>query len=280
LGEHPLILTQPRLLDENNVIIPIQAENGTITVLPRGARLSIGPVSAAPGESDIIVPINLDSEDYQVAAIQFDLNFDTDALQVTSVDKTERTTNLDIFNFSNTSSGVRIAATGIGHAVDRGVGSVADVTFEVSQNAVEGDYWMELSGVVLADPFGGEIEVTSDGNWFTIYQATDVEPTQTFFLPQEFALEQNYPNPFNPCTDIRYQIADGKSSVHTSFKIYNILGQEVRTLVDTYQNPGYYTISWDGRDRQGNIVPCGVYFYRLSVDGDYWTRTKRMVLLK
>lgn len=96
--------------------------------------------------------------------------------------------------------------------------------------------------------------------------------------PNSFTLSQNYPNPFNPKTDIRYQIPDYKSSLHTVLKIYNILGQEVRTLIDEEKEPGYYTVTWNGRDSNGTQVPCGVYFYRLTA-GDF-TATRRMVLIK
>ena len=188
---------------------------------------------------------------------------------------------MDIFSFSSTSHGIRVAATGIGHQIDPGYGSLIDITFDISEDADPGAYWMELRGVVVADPLGGEIEVETEGNWFTIGEWTSVESTETVILPQDFALEQNHPNPFNPVTHIRYTLPGGRNTkdgggpLHTTLKVYNVLGQKVATLVDEYQSPGYYTVTWDGGD-----VPCGVYFYRLSVDGGVWTETKRMVLLK
>lgn len=96
--------------------------------------------------------------------------------------------------------------------------------------------------------------------------------------PSQYSLAQNYPNPFNPTTDIRYGIADNRSSVHTTLKVYNILGQEVRTLVDEIQEPGYHTVSWDGKDNLNNDVATGIYFYRIKA-GDF-IQTKQMVLLK
>ena len=66
--------------------------------------------------------------------------------------------------------------------------------------------------------------------------------------------------------------------IHTTLKVFNLLGQEVRTLVDEPQDAGYYTVTWNGRDGSGNEVSSGVYFYRLTV-GDFYA-TKRMVLLK
>ena len=97
-------------------------------------------------------------------------------------------------------------------------------------------------------------------------------------VPTEYALGQNYPNPFNPETDIRYQIADGRYPVHTTLKIFNVLGQEMKTLVNEAQEAGMYIVTWDGRDDSGREVGSGVYFYRLIV-GDF-TATKRMVLMK
>ena len=101
-------------------------------------------------------------------------------------------------------------------------------------------------------------------------------------VPTEYTLSQNYPNPFNPTTTINFQIPNSKSQSppHTTLKIYNILGQEVRVLVDEVKDAGYYTVTWDGMDGKGNSVPSGVYFYRLTVDRGQWSETRRMVLMK
>jgi hypothetical protein len=75
-------------------------------------------------------------------------------------------------------------------------------------------------------------------------------------IPNAFALDQNYPNPFNPSTSIRYHIA---TSSFVSLKVFNLLGQEVATVVNEQQNPGNYSplLILNG-------VPSGVYYYRLS----------------
>jgi M6 family metalloprotease-like protein len=96
-------------------------------------------------------------------------------------------------------------------------------------------------------------------------------------LPDHFSLSQNYPNPFNPTTTISYQLP-GVDRYHTTLKIYNILGQEVRALVDGEQAPGYYSVQWDGKDSSGGNLASGIYIYRIQA-GDF-VQVRRMVLLK
>jgi hypothetical protein len=94
-------------------------------------------------------------------------------------------------------------------------------------------------------------------------------------VPLTFVLGQNYPNPFNPSTVIEYSVGV-KSRVVLS--VYNLLGHEIRKLVDGEQEAGRQSVEWDGRDRQGNLVGSGIYFYRLDAGGTSLTR--KMVLLK
>lgn len=78
-------------------------------------------------------------------------------------------------------------------------------------------------------------------------------------VPTEFKLEQNYPNPFNPSTKIRFSIPE---SGNYTLKVYNVLGQEVETLIDAYLAPGVQEYSFDGSN-----LPSGTYLYRLSGNG-------------
>ncbi|UCE17300.1 MAG: VCBS repeat-containing protein [Gemmatimonadota bacterium] len=97
-------------------------------------------------------------------------------------------------------------------------------------------------------------------------------------LPAEYALAQNYPNPFNPETEITYHIPHVNSPVHTTLKIYNLLGQEVRILVDDRKEGGQYKVNWNGKDNSGSECASGIYLYRLAVGK--FSSTKRMILLK
>jgi hypothetical protein len=98
--------------------------------------------------------------------------------------------------------------------------------------------------------------------------------------PSSFELSQNYPNPFNPTTAIRFKVQCSKFKVpsRTTLKIYNILGETVKTLVDELKSEGSYTVTWDGKDEKGEEVASGIYLYRLKV-GEY-SEVRKMVLLR
>jgi flagellar hook assembly protein FlgD len=94
-------------------------------------------------------------------------------------------------------------------------------------------------------------------------------------IPYRFALEQNYPNPYNATTTILYSCGqDG----FVSLKVYNILGQEVATLVGEHKSAGSYTVSWDSQDRYGNPLASGIYFYRV-IAGQF-VASKKLVLIR
>jgi len=92
-------------------------------------------------------------------------------------------------------------------------------------------------------------------------------------------LLQNYPNPFNPETRIKYTVDSRQTHpIPTTLKIYNILGQLVKTLVDKAQEPGSYEVIWDGKDEEGNEVASGIYFHQLKTEE--FSQTKKMVLIR
>jgi len=93
--------------------------------------------------------------------------------------------------------------------------------------------------------------------------------------PVQYSLEQNYPNPFNPVTTIKYSIPqtyNGKVSVNLS--VFNILGENVSTLVNQEQNPGEYEVTFDGSG-----LASGMYFCKIRA-GDEFSDVKKMMLIK
>ena len=94
-------------------------------------------------------------------------------------------------------------------------------------------------------------------------------------IPDKFDLLQNYPNPFNPSTQIKVIISE-QSNVKVV--VYDILGKEIKLLFDKNLPAGEYTVQWDGKDDEGNILPGGVYFIRMTA-GKY-RKTIKTILLR
>ena len=101
-------------------------------------------------------------------------------------------------------------------------------------------------------------------------------------IPKSYALRQNYPNPFNPTTTIRYDLP---ADAHVVLRIYNTLGQAVRTVMDEVQAAGYRSVEWNSQNDAGNHAASGIYFYRLdatslSAPVKTFTDTHKMILIR
>ena len=94
-------------------------------------------------------------------------------------------------------------------------------------------------------------------------------------LPEAFGLSNNYPNPFNPNTRIPYTLTH---PARVSLKIYNLLGQEVATLVNGWQDMGRYEVQWNGLNTTGQSVASGLYFAVYIAEGKTYTR--KMILMR
>lgn len=123
---------------------------------------------------------------------------------------------------------------------------------------------IDTTGIGKADVY--LIRIASDETGIT--EGDEIKPLKCY-------LSQNYPNPFNSSTFIRYIIAEPSD---VRIKIYNQLGQAVRTLVNENKDTGKYNVTWDGKDEQGKKLSSGVYFYELRVDAQIATR--KMLYLK
>lgn len=119
-----------------------------------------------------------------------------------------------------------------------------------------------------------------EGLAYAIEGVTGVTPDNKNKLPVAYNLKQNYPNPFNPSTTIEYSLPVGSNVTVT---IYNLLGQEVNTLVNGQQTAGFHNIVWNANDSHGSKVGSGVYFYELKANGSngsQFTQIRKMILLK
>jgi hypothetical protein len=143
-----------------------------------------------------------------------------------------------------------------------------------------------LSAQVNLDDLGEMSVVVTKSNFIpyegtiTVSISADVGEDETQENIESFDLSQNYPNPFNPVTAIRFKVEGerSKAPIPITLRVYNILGQLVRILVDEEKPPGSYDVAWDGKDSFGNEVSSGIYFFRLVADN--YQETKKMTLVK
>ena len=132
----------------------------------------------------------------------------------------------------------------------------------------EGEYYWR----VRSKTDGSISSYSNTGNFKVGDGVTSVEDEE---LPLTYDIDQNYPNPFNPTTTINYALPEAN---YVSIKIYNMLGQEVKTLVNTEVKAGRHKVEWRGENNYGQKVSSGTYIYRITA-GEY-TQAKKMILLK
>jgi len=134
-----------------------------------------------------------------------------------------------------------------------------------------------------------DLPVANDGSnsVMILYSVTVSVDDNSQSLPEEFKLSQNYPNPFNPTTSIQYAVS---SSQFVNLKVYDVLGNEIVTLVDEEKSAGSYVVEFSAKGgslpagRHGasggdaSSLPSGVYFYRLQAGN--FVEYKKMVLIK
>jgi hypothetical protein len=107
------------------------------------------------------------------------------------------------------------------------------------------------------------------------YNGQQLDISNAINTPVQLRLNQNYPNPFNPVTTLRYDLPEQAT---VNLIIYDMLGREVKTLVNTTQDAGFKSVIWDATNNQGNPVSAGVYLYQIRAGK--FVQTKKMVLLK
>jgi hypothetical protein len=173
-------------------------------------------------------------------------------------------------------------------------GGVAGAAHVFHRNNGGVDSWGEMKRIISddaesGDDFGKSVAVSADmivagapaedelgrsaGAVYVFRSSSSVGVVST--RPEPTALLQNTPNPFNPSTTIAFTLADDGV---VSLRVYNALGQQVRTLVNRHTTAGHHTVTWNGRDDRGNAVASGVYLYRL-VTGDK-VMVKRMSMVR
>jgi len=132
------------------------------------------------------------------------------------------------------------------------------------------NYW--ITGYAVGD--SGTI-----AKYKELFLVTETESVQNI-IPESFSLKQNYPNPFNPTTRIEFSLP---VAADVELRIYNILGQQVASLINDQRPAGNHSVLWNANDSNGMKLSSGIYFYMLKAsgfDGNEFQEIKKMVLLK
>jgi len=139
-------------------------------------------------------------------------------------------------------------------------------------------FWPDGTVSTFADgfPVNSSITITQhDSGEATFRQEMPATAPSSEVTETALSLEGNFPNPFNPSTLIRYTL---ETPVHATIRIYSVLGEEIRTLVDEFQPAGTNSVVWDGRNAGGTQASSGVYLYRIEAGLN--VRTGKMLLTK
>ena len=233
---------------------------------PKADFVTVESVAGEPGKR-VRVPIVV-GHPQGLDAFCMRLAYPADLLEFESVSATAATEEWAALDGVDAGSGmVTIGGFHTERITTAGCIAIAEVVFAVREGVTGRG---EMDVVDLMDDLSGADVVKGT----VVVEAT----------PLTYALLQNSPNPFNVTTTISYAlpvIAERElvsGPVHTTLKMYNILGQEVVTLVNETKEAGYHSVQWDGTDGAGQEVPSGVYFYR--IEAGTFIETRRMVLLK
>jgi hypothetical protein len=134
--------------------------------------------------------------------------------------------------------------------------------------------WDDRSGSVILGLSDGTSEITPGfkGGFLGIGVGVDDD---NISRPLQFSLSQNYPNPFNPETNIEFSLP---SEQNVNLMVFNLLGQQVRTLVNSSLGVGTHTVIWDGKNDDGINVPSGIYFYKMFTPE--FSQTNKMVMVR
>jgi len=223
-------------------------------------QLEVGGGSADFGKN-ITLPVYL-SNTNGVVSIQLKLKYETTLMTLDNISLGSNYSDFNLNYYSDPKTG-ELSIAIAGTKPMNSDGNVLNLVFNISKDAK------------------GIASTKLDLNQF-IANETDYSKsisTQSIEIigkPTAYQLSQNYPNPFNPSTIISYDVPD--NNVPVSLIIYNIQGQEVKTLINSVQNAGRYKITWDGTNNLGERVSSGIYIYRLQANK--FVGVKKLVLLK
>jgi hypothetical protein len=224
--------------------------------------LSMEDHGVAPG-SVAAVPINI-TNGSNIYGFEAVLEFDPAVLEFDTLLLSETMANYLIITNPLEEGVVKVAASGSN--VDGDEGIFATLYFNVSSD------FTDETVIQVNNLRWNEGEVVENAAQTTLSYALGIEEE---LLPDVYALHQNFPNPFNPITTLRYNLPENSL---VSITIYDIMGREVKSLINQTQDAGFKSVIWNATNDYGKPVSAGVYLYQIQADE--FVQTKKMVLLK
>lgn len=237
------------------------AEKGP-EIASASAQVNIPATQIVSGQ-DSFVGIDVVSAT-DVAGVQFSVRYDADKIRVGDPVMNKANSNFSIHSSVKDGIVKVIAFSLTGDQVILGEGAEILIPVKSLGNYL-GNVNLEIVDMVVAAQDATEIQ--SSGSVGEITVAMDI--------PTTYDIQQNFPNPFNPTTTINYQLPKDSQ---VALVIYNMLGQEVKTLVEDNLDAGYYSVTWDGTDNFGKMIASGEYIY--SITADDFNKNMKMVFLK
>ncbi len=242
---------------------------GLLTVGGIEVRLSGGGGSA----SYLSEPVQVEmTNNVPVKGIQFNIIDEGNFLSIESIVGVGRAADFTFVGNEVDEHSMVLGVNFAGMEIPAGTDAIAEIVFNISSTATEGEFPITISELIVAAE--GGLPLPSHGTEGMFSVTVDVDEQAE--LPSKFELSQNYPNPFNPTTSISYSVPEASE---ITVGIYNLLGQEIRSLSSGQHQPGIYTAMWDGLNSNGIRVESGVYIYRMT-SSEGFTATKKLVLLK
>ena len=225
---------------------------------------TIAPTTLSNSREWQSIPVTVDCYE-MVSGFQADLVFDPSIVELGVPELAAGNESVGVYTSLNGNT-MRVLCIDLsGNMIDLASGLLMNVPVQVIDENATGAMDFAVEDLIISGPGGIQIDASCLVSLIEIGLPA----------PTEFSLLQNYPNPFNPTTNIRYDIAENGIA---NLVIYNMLGQEVRSLVSGNQQVGRYEVEWNGLDNAGQPVATGIYVYHLQA-GNY-SKTIKMAYIK
>jgi len=249
-----------------------------------GDTMRVVGVDGIPGDT-VSLPFYL-FNDFHVGGFQLRVSYDINTFAPVSMTLAPRAQSFELYGANFSQPGIiTFAATSWDpriNAISPGSGTIVDLKLAIRNQAVPDSYLVKFEDPdssshqnALSNTRGDSLVVpVLDVRFVRVFPGAGISEGE--MLPQYVALEQNYPNPFNGSTVISFTLSEPQV---VDLIVYDILGEQVTTLLSGLMPAGETSITWNGIDDHGRVLVSGIYLYRLKEVGGR-TLTQKMTLLK